>query len=426
MGPLCIDKGSGSTPGIPSEWFFVCPRCSTIITDPQDGAYRPRNPGATRIGFHFPQLLSPRQTAASLIQKWERRITVKNFYNRVLGRPYTDPSTLPVTQAHLEAAQNGTLRWGPPVPATVDGVFMGIDQMGHENYVVIKARAGARMRLVHLEIIQSGDPWRRCGELMREYRVQTAAVEGLPNFNEAHRFAREHDSRVFVVHYGELENEILSWSDRPRDPAGVRRSDDEIRTPWTARVDQFKMMSWSLGKWAAGEVETPDARGRTQRLRTDRGEVSVMVCREVFWVHLQRVALLTEPVEGHEDERKVRSVVKKLGIDPHFAFANMLCDVAWIRRFGTEQILMTTDESLAEGSRKRPRPSPYLQQIMDAMPEKFDGGILDPDAANLTCGDCEYFDSRQGFCKFRQLLVKAGDPSCDCFDAKLGDDDEYP
>jgi hypothetical protein len=399
----------------------VCSRCGTIITDPQDGEYRPRNPGATRIGFHFPQLLSPRQTAASIQQKWERRISVKNFYNRVLGRPYTDPSTLPVTQAHLEAAQNPDLRWGPP-PRSIDAVVMGIDQMGHENYVVIKARVGGRMRLVYLEIIQSEDPWRRCGQLMREYAVRTAAVEGLPNFNEAHRFARAHDGRVFVVQYGQLDNEVVLWGDRLRDPVGVRRSHDEIRTPWTAHVDQFRTMSWSLGKWAAGEVETPDARGLTQLLRTDRGEMSVMVCRDVFWVHLQRVALITEPVEGHEDEHRFRSVVKKLGIDPHFAFANMLCDVAWIRRFGTDQMLLTDDRFATDVPCKGPQPSPDLQQIMDAMPDKFHGSILDPDAANLTCGDCQYFDAQGGLCRSRDFLVKAGDRSCEYFDARLDDE----
>ena len=33
-------------------------------------------------------------------------------------------------------------------------------------------------------------------------------------------------------------------------------------------------------------------------------------------------------------------VILKVGIDPHFAFANMLCDVAWSRAHGTAQLFL--------------------------------------------------------------------------------------
>ncbi len=45
---------------------------------------------------------------------------------------------------------------------------MGVDQMGGENYCIVAARVGDRMRLLHLEIIQSDDPFRRTAELMSE------------------------------------------------------------------------------------------------------------------------------------------------------------------------------------------------------------------------------------------------------------------
>ena len=417
-GPLCIDKGNGSTPGVPKTWFFFCPRCGSVLNDPQDGEYRARNPGVSRIGFHFPQLLSPRQSATSIIQKWERRVDVKNFYNRVLGKPYADPDTLPVTQEHLERAQNPDLTWGPATRGTVDGVFMGIDQMGHENYVVVKARVGDRMRLLHLEIVQDDDPWRRCAAIIKEYRVQTASVEANPNFNEAHRFAKAHDGRVFVAHYGALDDEIVRWGDRTRDPIGVRRSEDDIRTPWTVLIDQYKMMSWSLGKWARYEVETPDARSRTQFLRTSRGRVHVAVCRDVFWLHLQRVALVTEPVQGREDERLVRRAVKKIGVDPHFAFANMLCDVASMRTQMTAQILTSgVRDDRPDGPNSR---SPAMQQIEDVIPWAF----WKPDPS-LNCGNCANFDRNRALCGVYRFQVSPELPSCDSYDPLPEDEDGY-
>ena len=155
---------------------------------------------------------------------------------------------MPVTQAHLEAAQNRDLSWGPLPRRTADTVVMGIDHMGGVNYVVIKAGVDDRMRLLHLEIVQDEDPWKRCSQLMSEYRVKVALVENLPNFNEAHRFAHHHDGRVFIATYQQLADEMVRWSDRPRDAAGVRYTQDEIRSPWAVAVDQYKMMSWSLAR----------------------------------------------------------------------------------------------------------------------------------------------------------------------------------
>jgi hypothetical protein len=116
---------------VPAEWFFVCPRCGAIITDPQDGRFIPHNPGADRIGYHFSQLLSPRVTPSALVRKWEARVDPKTFYNRVLGLPYTDPASQPVSPADLRAAQRPDLRWGPLPAGSPDPAFMGVDQMGH-------------------------------------------------------------------------------------------------------------------------------------------------------------------------------------------------------------------------------------------------------------------------------------------------------
>jgi hypothetical protein len=405
-GPLCIDRGNGSTPGVPRTPFWVCPRCKTVINNPQDGAYRAHNPRASRVGFHFPQLLSPRWNAAKFLAKWEQHISTQTFFSRVLGKPWADPTTMPITLEHLEAAQDPELRWGPPERNTTDAMYMGIDQMGGENYVVIKGRKGNRMILLHLEIIQSADPWRRCAELMWRYDIAVAVVEALPNFNEAHRFAREHDGRVFVATYQEHQDELVLWGDRVRDSQAVRYSADEIRSPWTASVDQFKMMSWSLARLKNGEVHTPDARALTQSYRSDRGTQVVAICRDVFWPHLLGVALVTEPREGHEDERRYRTAVKKVGSDPHFAYANMLCDVAWVREGRRVEIWLPND---VDSQPERPR-DPYREQITAAFPECFIGHNRD-----LCCRTCVNYVAEQRLCRHRDLLVEPQQPMCDAY-----------
>jgi phage terminase large subunit GpA-like protein len=413
-GPTCIAEGTASTPGIPAAPHYRCPRCDTRLDDVQAGAFVAQRPGAARIGYHFPQMLSPRQTAASILTKWHERIDTKNFYNRVLGRPYTDPKTLPITQAILENAVDTTLRWGPldPAATTRPPVFMGIDQMGHDNRVLIACRYYDRMRLLHAETIQEDDPWRRCTELLDEYRVRVCAVEALPNFNEAHRFAKSRDGKVFVVHYVDLVDQIVLWGDRPRDKVTIRKVDEEVRTRWSATVDQYKAMSWALGQWTEGAVVTPDPRTLIQRVRDRGGLKPVEVLREQVWHHLQHVALVTEPIEGREAERKYRRAVRKVGIDPHYAYTWMLLCIAWARVFGTEKMLLVDPTH-------KPEPTPPAEAISEQIRLRIPHAVERWAAPTMTCGGCAHFDQARGWCGARSFVTQPTLPSCDFFDARL-------
>jgi len=424
VGPLCIDSGNGTTPSVPREPFYVCPRCREILLDPQDGYFVAHRPAIPRVGFHWPQMVSPRQTAASILDKWQRRVDTGHFYNRILGLPYADPATQPVTEAQLIAAQNPELRWGPPAQSEVDGVYMGLDQMGGDLHVVIAARAGGKQRLVHLEIVQSDDPFRRAAELMALYRIRYCAVENLPNFNEAHRFAKAFPGRVFVVHYQDQADDLIAWGDRPGDSAATRLSEEEVKTRFTAAVDQYKTMSWALSRWVHGEVETPDARTLTQRLRTDQGERLVQVCcdpKEGLWLHLQRIALVTELPEGREDERKPRRAVRKVGIDPHFAYAWLLLQVAWARAHGTTTMLSVQDSADSAHTATSPTTTtadPHRAQLSEVF-----ASLSSNTAEGASCGECVNFDPVRRFCNERRWLVQPQQPQCGAFVPE--DDDTY-
>ncbi|MFN8544483.1 MAG: phage terminase large subunit family protein [Candidatus Binatia bacterium] len=415
LGPLCIKDEGGAV-------YYQCPRCTMVLENVQDGAFYPHNPGARRIGFHWGQMLSPRQSARDILEKWRNSPDTGTFYRRVLGLPYADPATLPVTQAHLAAAQRPELRWGlPAVPRALDGTFMGVDQMGQVNYCVLKGRDAqtGRQQLLHLEVIQAEDPWERCAALMHEYRVTICATEALPNFNEAFRFAKRFNGKVFVVDYADLADELVLWGDRPKDKVTVRRTDQEARLRYVARVDQFRMMSWSLGRWSNLLVDTPDARTLLQSVRTPEGVAVRQVCRDLFWLHLQRVALVTELREGKTDERRFRRAVKKVGIDPHFAFANMLCDVAWVRAHGTEMLLGTQDTGRILIDPPGPlRNTSYLEQIVEGLPEVFAGAgmrMLSPisrDANAPACGSCWNRDKETNYCRARYWTVQPEQPPC--------------
>ena len=124
---------------------------------------------------------------------------------------------------------------------------------------------------------------------------------------------------------------------------------------------------------------------------------------------MQKVALVTEPVVGREDERVRISRVRKVGIDPHFAFANMLSDVALARAPHTAFMLFPDRPGLDGDVHKTV--DPMMQQLHNAFPEMTD--TPDPD---LTCGTCMEFDPDEGKCRLRLFQVTPDQPMCHAYD----------
>lgn len=454
-GPILIDRATSNTVGVEAgEYFYFCPKCKAIVLDPQrptkdraEGGFLPHKPEnfcirpdgwpEGRIGFSWAQCLSPRISARDLFFAWKDRIDTQNYFNRKVGIPYSDPDTIPVTEAQLVAAEARGLshgaQWGPPKRRGegIEACYMGIDQMGHDNRIVIVGKTNdpeVPMRLLHLEIVLEADPWERAAELMKEYRVRYCAVEGLPNFNQAHAFAKEFDGRVFVVSYSDHANEILTWGDRPKDPVLVRQTDEELRARYTASVDQYKMMSWALSLWGekAHYVETPDRRRLTQHVRGTPGPTAIAL---LFGEHLRHIALVVEKVAGREDEHKFRRAVKKLGAeDPHFAFAWMLVCIAWARAYGTDQMLLP-DDPPTNVERDEPIATDVAAQVQQTI-----GHMMQPPteltslegpagALVAACGNCVNFDAGRKFCKEKRLNVLPTMPPCGGY-VPIADEDE--
>lgn len=482
-GPECIGEGNGTTPGIPRGFFYRHRRCDKVIPDPQDGVFRAHNPLSRKIGFHWSQMLSPRITVAEMMEAWLTRVDTKNFFNRKLGLPYTDPDTQPINDDVLRAAEDKGkaqgLHWGrPKVGEYPSGVFMGVDQMGQDNHVTIGALSSqGRIRYLHFEIVQAKDPFPRVYKLMDEYRVRYACIEANPNYNQAHLFADHFNkgeggdrARVFVANYQDLENEPLAWGDRPRDNVKHRKTEEDIKLRYAVTLDQYKVMSLTLGKWTSGLVEHPDSRLLTQEVKTDKGREQMMTCKE-FWAHLKRVALVTElrdaKTPGRRDERRFRRAVRKVGADPHFAYANMLMFVAMARRFGTEFMLIpgaeenTPREEEAPEERREaemvkasdekppvemprvaaPRPAPKakraasadMEQIRERLPGMFPGAatMLISEGAAVgkdeapTCGNCVNRRA-DDWCKHRLFFVTKNLPACELgYQAKTDLDEGY-
>lgn len=422
-------------PGAPeNEYVWTCPHCSRWIPDPQIGRYVTQNPGADRNirSFLLPRTISPRITPRQMLNDFQHAKSgdqKMSFYNRQLARPFIDPSQLPVTMQHCEAAavegKRAGLRWESRAQKGVP-YYMGIDQMGGWCAIVIKKRmADGRQGMVHCEAYFSDDPFARCTELMHEFNISVCVLEQLPNANDARRFAnlrhpsgsgkRDHVGRVFLntSFNSSTAADMVSWSDQLS--RSDRRTSDEDRERYTVAISQYKAMQSALFRVRnlqclfPGDTLEQDVidNGRPKRIN---------LIRDWVWNHFTKTALVIDLGKPEERERKPKAKVHKIEIDPHFSFAAMLCEVAWVREQGMATMMLPDpggDELKTDRAKK-------VAEAMPGLPKEI-LGMLDELPAGV-CGRCSSYPM-EGEAPLRECgtigaLVAPRDASCPLFTAR--------
>lgn len=361
--------------------------------------------------IHFPQFLSPTIAAGEILDAYNSATDMKNFFNRKLGKPYLDPSQVPVTLEHLRQCETLGKAAGLAWKTRATGTYMGIDQMGNFNVVVIKERLpDGRQAYVHVEEIYSEDPFARCDELMQAYGVAACAIEINPNYNEAKRFANRHKGRVFIGNsFGSLQEDMIQWGDAGGLDASDRRTNTEERDRYTFRMDQYKCMQVSMARFVKGLCLFPDSQGLVQEVQ-DKGVRQTVPVLPRAWHHFTKTALVAEK---DEETNKYRRAVKKIGIDPHFSYANMLADVAWARAHGTGSFILPSNPA-AEGPATET--AKRVAERMPGLPASV-MQMIDTTLPPGVCGRCTGMDAA-GNCTERNFRVAKTDPACPLFSAR--------
>lgn len=393
------------------------------IDDTQSGEWIADNPAADKPvdltislkdrplrirSIHFPQFLSPTISPGEIIFAYNTATDMKNFFNRKLGKPYLDPTQVPVTLEHLarcvEAGKQIGLQWKPRGRST----YMGIDQMGNFNVVVIKERLpDGRQAVIHVEEIYSDDPFARSGELMEQYDVAVCVVEINPNYNDAKKFANKYRGRVFICDsFGSVKEGMIHWGDTPRMDASDRRTNEDDRDRYTLRMDQYKCMQVSMSRFTADPPLClfPDPQGLVQEV-IEKGQNKTEAVLPRMFHHLTKTALVAEK---DEETNQYRRRVVKVGIDPHFSYANMLCDVAWARSHGTSTFFIPD----AKPSKPKGPLDPRAIDVPDELSVVIER-IQTVDES--TCAGCVNRCTVTNHCSEVAMTVRPTDPSCWAF-----------
>lgn len=413
---------------VSGRYRYFCPN-GHLIPDPQVGEWIAGNPDADppvdpsvplldrtqRIrSIHFPQFLSPTVSAEEMIFAYNSATSMKNFFNRKLGKPYLDPSQVPVTLEHMancvKHGRDAGLTW----KQRASNCYMGIDQMGNYNVHVIKERLpDGRQAVVHLEETFSPDPFMRSSELMEQYGVAVCVVEINPNYNDAKKFAQRHPGRVFICNsFGAMADGMIAWGDTRLDRS-ERRTDEEARDRYTVKIDQFKCMQVSMSRFTTEPPSClfPDPQGLVQEI-LEKGIRKVEAVAPRCFMHFTKTALVSElktDAKGKSHTNEYKRTVKKIGIDPHFSYANLLCDVAWARLHGTTTFILP-DQQPARRAQIAPTDIDAHNPVVHVL-EQIEIARGDTCGACISCGDDNYCD---------QVLaqVKPNDPGCWAFSRK--------
>lgn len=397
------------------DYRYKCVSCNAWIDDPQrhnparEHGWLPKNPDAAKdrtFSVHFPQFLSPTISAREIIEAYHNADDMMNFYNRKLGKPYTDPSQVPVNLEMLNQCAQLGMSLGVTWKTRAKDTFMGIDQMGAFNVVLIAERLpSGHIAIIHAEEIYHEDPFARCDVLMKQYGVVVCVVETLPNYNDAKRFAGRHRGKVFLAGYGNMQDEMMRWGDAVPN-SQERKTVEEDRDRYTVTLDQYKCMQVALARIQQQQCVFPDPQGLVQEI-IEKGERKTMaVLKDRVFLHFTRTALIAEL---DDEERKYKRKVVKVGIDPHFSYAYMLLNVAWARAHGTATFILPTSKAEEEQEIR----ALMVERELTGVPVGLLHAITTAPAGS--CGRCVFFDEDASRCTDRELLTQAKAPGCQVF-----------
>jgi hypothetical protein len=167
-------------------------------------------------------------------------------------------------------------------------------------------------------------------------------------------------------------------------------------------MDQYKCMQVSMARFTSAACLFPDPQGLMQEV-IDKGIKQTAAVLPRAFHHFTKTALVAEK---DDETNQYKRKVKKVGIDPHFSYANMLCDVAWSRAHGTSTFIIPdvsgTGQPMIRPEDIAARP---VIEIVDQLRQQAHTGDV--------CGNCTSYDESDGMCLERWFKVKPADPACD-------------
>lgn len=330
---------------------FYCPDCGTVIADPREGWWQEHAEGWAH-GYQMPQMLSPTQSAGSILDAFENMTEKQEFYNSKLGLAFVDTTKMPLQAEHVDACVRSDIVWGEQMTDSarrkrLKNCAMGIDVQAGYGICVIKAMSpNGKHRTVHLEVLEPPDPertwWHRAGQLMDRYDVAIAVVEEVPEISQAAAFCASFPGRAYLgsVTLGDNAPRWAQWGDIQLGSDDSQKGEIAIR--YRVNLKRTNALHWTVMRWKQQQNEIPAYNGRVQSIPVDKngkaifsrelqvGTRAPVLVGHVLRDHLTKFVFLNLLEDDPEKARqgKKKWVAEHIGSSPDFAFADMYASIA--------------------------------------------------------------------------------------------------
>jgi len=193
--PACIEQG-----------FLACRRCRGKL-DVLKGQWVAKRPGIASSGYYVSRLFVWNADYQEILNRSKKGLNIANFYNRVLGLPWSDKQSR-IDAAHILAMCGHWPMW----ESCDDNTTAGIDvnpTAGH--HIVISRRAEGKLR----EIVWMGvvDLLEDTVPILKRFGVKRFVIDGNPDPEGANRVIKAMGNRGFRCYYIENKKDGYSWDD---------------------------------------------------------------------------------------------------------------------------------------------------------------------------------------------------------------------
>lgn len=191
------------------EAIYACGSCHQELQDDdrQAGRWIPKFPDRPVRGYWICQMMVPWVSATKIIRQMNT-MSIEDFYNFVLGKPYQASEFLINRDAILNARNFGT-------PDRSE-VYLGVD-VGKEKHWVLGDNYG---------IITYGKctSWEEIEDLINLYEA-TTVIDALPDFTVPEQLSRKYPGQVFVNYFVHDTKNMDAIKKKEGEEFGVLQSD---------------------------------------------------------------------------------------------------------------------------------------------------------------------------------------------------------
>lgn len=192
----------------PKKVYYGCSRCNKELSLPQiqTGKWVPEHPDLTNqvIGYHVSQMMT---TPAGVLYAHFRDPQQKliEFYRKRLGKPYE------LGEGSLEREDFLVNCFDEPYDFEPghDGkshYYMGVDQGNQLQVIICKVPKDTRRpKIVHVELVDMDDGFRRVEKLFNLYKIRRAVIDGDPNRHPVIQLQKKYPGRVLAADYSPIK-----------------------------------------------------------------------------------------------------------------------------------------------------------------------------------------------------------------------------